>query len=1067
MRIIKGKREKMKKLLLCYLMIPVILIGIFISPITNMHVTVYAQGTNENTENGYNTSVSDELGSNKDYAVSWLSDMVQQEIVFDDGLPNMCSDSIAILRTEGKETSISRLDEWISGKNTLNTDELAHLIWAYQDEAYINMLQDMQNEDGGFGLDESYTSDAYDTMLALCAIASMSDNEAAESMTEGIVNYIESCQNSDGGFGYNGLNVSNASLSADIGLALLSLNIDCETLYEAFDEYILSEYQGNITEENFEQEARIIRYLYTRGIMDDSAQIEQQLLEIPQENGSIYDDVGCTIQYILLCREINEYHKIKFTFKSMITVADTYVLEVDEEQEVNLETTINYQVNQNAIGVIKYTLTEDGISVWQDERECEFNPDGNVISINETFVVTALEDKEYLLCVELVTGENEEIISTEEIEFYLHKTESIDLVLQGEINAEDSSIVNLTWNDVSTDDDIYYYRLLQSKEGAEWTSLSTWDGGEKVRVLNIYPNSSSKNYLEKWMTETISDTETPAGMDLFEIDTVFIDDYNKDPDMYLLDEDGNYKYDVLMFGTSDSNSNKDLNSVSLQATKDFINSGRGVLFGHDTVRSYFKYFSEFADDLGLILEGHYTQRNCTKVKVVNSGLLTSYPWTLSGILTIPTAHTQGQYSGGTLASTVWMEFQTSYDIDAETQATTAAYLSTNNQLALIQTGHSNGAATDDERKIIANTLFYLKQTTGNTSAEDRTFVDEAAPEVVSCEMNDNNSLTISGKDYGTNYSYKVEAIPENSNKEKKESNIYSAESVSGLKGFIVGISDSEDEQEDLLTYDEDGNLTSEILKATNDLLYDLSEYDNGTTVYIHIFAVDNAGNISEEYVKEITVIRKVSNKEYFELPYALFAENEDISLCCSSANISGDIYGKSTFFFQGSTLSLAGTASTTGTLSISGGLLEIAGKEEGIDEKSLPDYMDVIISDMDIEGDPLNDISIYNSTDITTPTLCNSSTGAWCSDLKIMAGLVSETGISINANTVSCGDNETKVVLGSMDGDITIQATILTGNGLIYAPNGTVTINVSEFEFTGSIVAKKIVIQAGTYNQNR
>ena len=43
------------------------------------------------------------------------------------------------------------------------------------------------------------------------------------------------------------------------------------------------------------------------------------------------------------------------------------------------------------------------------------------------------------------------------------------------------------------------------------------------------------------------------------------------------------------------------------------------------------------------------------------------------------------------------------------------------------------------------------------------------------------------------------------------------------------------------------------------------------------------------------------------------------------------------------------------------------------------------------------------------------------------------------------------VVIASENGDITIQATNVNGNGLIYAPNGTVTINVCDFDYKGSI----------------
>ena len=38
-----------------------------------------------------------------------------------------------------------------------------------------------------------------------------------------------------------------------------------------------------------------------------------------------------------------------------------------------------------------------------------------------------------------------------------------------------------------------------------------------------------------------------------------------------------------MFGSLDSNGKRDLSTTSLNATKEFIDSGKGVLFGHDTV----------------------------------------------------------------------------------------------------------------------------------------------------------------------------------------------------------------------------------------------------------------------------------------------------------------------------------------------------------------------------------------------------------------------------------------------------------------------------------------------------
>ena len=58
------------------------------------------------------------------------------------------------------------------------------------------------------------------------------------------------------------------------------------------------------------------------------------------------------------------------------------------------------------------------------------------------------------------------------------------------------------------------------------------------------------------------------------------------------------------------------------------------------------------------------------------------------------------------------------------------YLTTWNNTAMIQTGHSSGASTEDERKVLANTLFYLKQLTKKTEVLDNSARDIADPNKV-------------------------------------------------------------------------------------------------------------------------------------------------------------------------------------------------------------------------------------------------------------------------------------------------------------------------------------------------
>ena len=68
------------------------------------------------------------------------------------------------------------------------------------------------------------------------------------------------------------------------------------------------------------------------------------------------------------------------------------------------------------------------------------------------------------------------------------------------------------------------------------------------------------------------------------------------------------------------------------------------------------------------------------------------------------------------------------------------YLTTWNNTAMIQTGNSNGESTEDERKVLANTLFYLKQLIKKTEVLDNSARDIADPNKV------NNVNLIMNKD---------------------------------------------------------------------------------------------------------------------------------------------------------------------------------------------------------------------------------------------------------------------------------------------------------------------------------
>ena len=74
------------------------------------------------------------------------------------------------------------------------------------------------------------------------------------------------------------------------------------------------------------------------------------------------------------------------------------------------------------------------------------------------------------------------------------------------------------------------------------------------------------------------------------------------------------------------------------------------------------------------------------------------------------------------------------------------YLTTWNNTAMIQAGHSSGESTEGERKVLANTLFYLKQLTHKTEILDnsaRDIADPNKPANITTAVNVDNTTNIS------------------------------------------------------------------------------------------------------------------------------------------------------------------------------------------------------------------------------------------------------------------------------------------------------------------------------------
>ena len=127
------------------------------------------------------------------------------------------------------------------------------------------------------------------------------------------------------------------------------------------------------------------------------------------------------------------------------------------------------------------------------------------------------------------------------------------------------------------------------------------------------------------------------------------------------------------------------------------------------------------------------------------------------------------------------------------------YLTTWNNTAMIQTGHSNGNSTEDERKVLANTLFYLKQLTNKTEIMDnsaRDIADPNKPNNVHLLIKEDGEGAISfnrPEDNGSRYEYYVKGLD---GSREFTSDVKSAEIKTGIKKYRYYITNNENENRD-------------------------------------------------------------------------------------------------------------------------------------------------------------------------------------------------------------------------------------------------------------------------------
>lgn len=109
-----------------------------------------------------------------------------------------------------------------------------------------------------------------------------------------------------------------------------------------------------------------------------------------------------------------------------------------------------------------------------------------------------------------------------------------------------------------------------------------------VRVLNPYSPDTGGSFYKRYIEEISNGSgflnNTVNGVNI-SVNQVQIQTFNKVPNSYLTDAEGNYIYDLVAIGAY-TDDEPDISGAAAWALKEYVSEGYGFLIGHDTIYGY-------------------------------------------------------------------------------------------------------------------------------------------------------------------------------------------------------------------------------------------------------------------------------------------------------------------------------------------------------------------------------------------------------------------------------------------------------------------------------------------------
>lgn len=171
----------------------------------------------------------------------------------------------------------------------------------------------------------------------------------------------------------------------------------------------------------------------------------------------------------------------------------------------------------------------------------------------------------------------------------------------------------------------------------------------------------------------------------------------------------NGKYNMLIFGFADSYNNAAIDPQAALAVKDFINTGQGVMFTHDTIfETNNEWVKNFMDITGQKAPqtdlGYGAPKTSTKTKKVNEGMMNQFPFLLDNNVTIAATH--NQYYTLDLEDENVVPWYNIFGGNRDTDDSWNHYYTySKGTVTYSGTGHTNTGFPDSEQQLFVNTMY--------------------------------------------------------------------------------------------------------------------------------------------------------------------------------------------------------------------------------------------------------------------------------------------------------------------------------------------------------------------------